>query len=336
MSTLTSPPIDPQTRAVEASTPRSGRSLALRAIDWFMPVATLVLIVYFGATTDSFLTFPNFSAMLTQNATIFIVAVVAAMLLMAGYVDLSVGSVLALSAVAAGLTFNSAGFLPGILVGVIVGIACGALNGILIGGLGLSPIVVTLGLLAAARGLAQFLAPDSLYGFPTEVSAFGSGSVLGISNLGIIAIVVAVLGLIVMNRLPLGRRIIGIGVNPRASYLVGIRVKPIVIGLYIAVGAFVGLSGVLQAARLDSVPSGTLGVGFEVTVLTAILVGGVPFTGGRGSIFRVLLGVLLIAILRNGLTLLNYGPDTAGIFTGAVLVAAAGLEAVRWWIKRRS
>lgn len=334
MSSVTAPPAPPAARPQK--TPKPPRTIWLRAIDWFMPVATVALIVYFGLATKSFLTFANFSAMLTQNATIFIVAVVAAMLLMAGYVDLSVGSVLALSAVAAGLTFNAAGFVPGIVVGLLVGVVCGALNGVLIGGLGLSPIVVTLGLLAAARGLAQFLAPDSLYGFPSEVSAFGSGSVLGVSNLGIIAIIVAILGLVVMNLLPLGRRIIGIGVNPRASYLVGIRVKPIVIGLYVVVGAAVGLSGVLQAARLDSVPSGTLGVGFEVTVLTAILVGGVPFAGGRGSIFRVLLGVLLIAMLRNGLTLLNYGPDTAGIFTGAVLVAAAGLEAARWWIKRRS
>lgn len=312
------------------------KAVLLKAIEWFMPAATIGLIAFFGSTTNSFLTFANFSAMLTQNATIFIVAVIVAVLLMSGYVDLSVGSVLALSAVAAGLTFNAAGFIPGLCVGILVGIACGALNGVLIGKFGLSPIVVTLGLLAAARGAAQYMAPDSLYGFPPAVSEFGSGAIFGVSNLGIIAVIVAGLGLITMNYLPIGRRIISIGVNPRASYLVGIRVKPIIIGLYITVGALVGLSGVLQAARLDSVPSGTLGVGFEVTVLTAVLVGGVPFKGGRGSILRVLLGVVLIAILRNGLTLLDYGPDTAGIFTGAVLVAAAGLEAARSWIKRKN
>lgn len=334
METATAAPEVRNVDDVRVSRHRS--QLWLKLIDWFMPVAALALIVYFGVTTSSFFTTANFSAMLTQNATTLIVAVVAAMLLMAGYVDLSVGSVLALSGVAAGLTFNSYGFLAGIVVGLLVGLGCGVLNGILIGGLSLSPIVVTLGLLAAARGLAQFLAPDSLYGFPAEVSAFGSGSVLGVSFLGWIAILVAVAGVISMNLLPLGRRVIAIGVNSRASYLVGIRVKLTVICLYAAVGLAVGLCGILSAARLDSVPSGTLGVGFEVLVLTAILVGGVPFTGGQGSILRVILGVVIIAVLRDGLTLLNYGPDTAGIFTGAVLVAAAGLEAVRWWLKRRS
>jgi ribose transport system permease protein len=307
----------------------------LKLIDLVMPAAAVVLVVYFGLATQSFLTTANFTAMLTQNATTFIVAVTAALLLMAGYVDLSVGSVMAVSAVAAGLTFNGMGFVPGIIVGLAVGLLCGLVNGALIGWMGLSPIVVTLGMLAAARGLAQFLAPDSLYGFPPQVSEFGSGSFIGISYLGWTAILVAIGALIVLNVLPLGRRIIAIGVNPRAAYLVGIRVKPIVIALYVVLGLLVGLSGILQAARLDSVPSGTLGVGFEVTVLTAILVGGVPFTGGPGSVLRVLLGVVIIAILRNGLTLLNYGPDTAGIFTGAVLVAAAGLETVRHWLRQK-
>ncbi|WP_190818468.1 ABC transporter permease [Saccharopolyspora pogona] len=333
MSTITETSA-PQTRTGDTTRPGiSGRWLKL--IDLFMPIAAVALIVYFGVATQSFLTTANFTAMLTQNATTFIVAVVAALLLMAGYVDLSVGSVMAVSAVAAGLTFNGAGFVPGIVVGLLVGLLCGLANGVLIGWMGLSPIVVTLGMLAAARGVAQFLAPDSLYGFPPQVSEFGSGSFLGVSYLGWTAIVVAVCALVVLNWLPLGRRIVAIGVNPRAAYLVGIRVKPIVIGLYVVLGLLVGLSGILQGARLDSVPSGTLGVGFEVTVLTAILVGGVPFTGGPGSVLRVLLGVVIIAILRNGLTLLNYGPDTAGIFTGAVLVAAAGLETVRYWIKQK-
>ncbi len=96
--------------------------------------------------------------------------------------------------------------------------------------------------------------------------------------------------------------------NARASYLVGIPVKRLSVLLYVVVGLAAGIAGVLQVARLDSAPpSGTLGVGFEVTVLTAVLLGGVPFNGGRGSVLRVVLGVWLIAILKNGLTLLNLG-----------------------------
>ncbi|WP_353713591.1 ABC transporter permease [Arthrobacter sp. K5] len=310
------------------------KRLVLRGINWFMPAATIGLMVHFSVVTKSFLTGGNLLAVLTQNGPTFIVAVVAAVLLMAGYVDLSVGSTLALAGVCSGLTFLSAGIIPGLIVGILVGTVIGAINGVLIGWLNLSPLVVTLGMLAATRGVAQFLAPDSLYGFPADVNVLGNGSVLGVSYLGIAALLVIGIALVAMNRLPIGRRIVAIGVNSRASYLVGIPVKRISVLLYIVVGLAAGLAGVLQVARLDSAPSGTLGVGFEVTVLTAVLLGGIPFNGGRGSVLRVVLGVWLIAVLKNGLTLLNLGPEIAGIVTGSVLVLAAGLEAVRFWVQR--
>jgi ribose/xylose/arabinose/galactoside ABC-type transport system permease subunit len=274
--------------------------------------------------------------MLTQNASTFIVAALAGMLLMAGYVDLSVGSTMALAGVAAGLAFNSFGVIPGILAGLGVGVAAGLLNGVLIGYLGLSPIVVTLGGLAAWRALALFLSPDQIYGFPRPVGKFAVSQFLDITSIGWIAILVAVIALFVMAKLPLGRRVQAIGVNSRATFLVGVGVKPIILGLYIAVGAAVGLAALLEIARLDSAPSGTLGQGFEVTVLTAVLLGGIPFNGGRGEMWRVLLGVVVLAVLRNGLILLNYGPEVAGMVTGGVLVLAAGLQALSVYVKRRA
>ncbi|MGO4590268.1 ABC transporter permease [Paenarthrobacter sp. 2TAF44] len=312
----------------------AGKKLVLQGINWFMPAATLGLMVYFSLATKSFLTGGNLLAVLTQNGPTFIVAVVAAVLLMAGFVDLSVGSTLALAGVCSGLTFLSSGLIPGLLVGIAVGTAIGAINGLLIGWLELSPLVVTLGMLAATRGVAQYLAPDSLYGFPSDVNILGNGSIFGVSYLGLAALLVIGAALLTMNRLPVGRKIIAIGVNARASYLVGIPVKRLSVLLYVVVGLAAGIAGVLQVARLDSAPSGTLGVGFEVTVLTAVLLGGVPFNGGRGSVLRVVLGVWLIAILKNGLTLLNLGPEIAGIVTGSVLVLAAGLEAIRFWVQR--
>ncbi|MDQ0864614.1 ABC transporter permease [Arthrobacter globiformis] len=313
---------------------RTAKRFVLHGINWFMPVATMGLMLYFTVATKSFLTPGNLLAVLTQNGPTFIVAVVAAVLLMAGFVDLSVGSTLALAGVCSGLTFLSAGLAPGLMAGLAVGTAIGVINGILIGWLNLSPLVVTLGMLAATRGIAQYLAPDSLYGFPEDVNVLGNGALFGVSYLGVAALLVIGIALLTMNRLPIGRKIVAIGVNSRASYLVGIPVKRITVLLYIVLGLAAGLAGVLQVARLDSAPSGTLGVGFEVTVLTAVLLGGIPFNGGRGSILRVVLGVWLIAVLKNGLTLLNLGPEIAGIVTGSVLVLAAGLEAVRYWVHR--
>ncbi len=319
----------------EARARLSRQEMALRATDWVMPVATVLLMAFFALSTDKFLTTQNLSAVATQNAHTFVVATVAAMLLMAGFADLSVGSVMALSGVCAGLVFIDHGFAAGIAIGVVVGLAAGLLNGLLIGYWSFSPIVVTLGMLAAARGLAQFLAPGSLFGFPKAVGQFGAGSIFGVSYLVIIAIIVAVGCMVVMTRLPLGRHIIATGVNPRAAFLTGINVKRLVFALYLAVGVAAGVAGVLQVARLNSAPSSSLGLSFEVTVLTAILLGGIPFTGGRGTIWRVVLAVWLIGMLRNGLTLMNVGVEVSGIVTGVVLIVAAGLEAIRSTIRRR-
>lgn len=307
-----------------------------RVVSWIMPVIVVFMMVYFSFTTDSFLTAANLSSLLTQNAAVFIVAAGAGMLLMSGYVDLSVGSVLALSGVSAGLAFNELGVVPGIVVGLGVGLLVGLLNGVLIGYLALSPIVVTLGGLAAGRALALFLSPDQIYGFPAPVGQFAVKELLGISYIGWIAVVVGCVAMFVMAFLPVGRKIQAIGVNERAAFLVGVRVKRTVFVLYAVVGLAVGLAALIQIARLDSAPSGTLGEGFEVTILTAVLLGGVPFTGGRGSLWRVLVGVWLLAVLKNGLTLLNYGPEVAGMVTGGVLVLAAGMQAFTEYVKRRS
>ncbi|GAA4748385.1 ABC transporter permease [Nocardioides endophyticus] len=311
------------------STPATSARLTLTAISWVLPIATVALMVYFAARTPVFLTSQNLLAIATQNAPTFIVAAVFAALLMAGYVDLSVGSQLALVGVASGTAINAWGTVPGILVGLLIGLLCGALNGLLIGVLSFSPIVVTLGGLAAGRGIAQYIGQGSIFGFPDGFVDFGAGETAGVPNLILVAAMVCLVAMVVMGRFPIGRKIIAIGVNARAAYLVGIRVKPIVFGLYTMTGLAVAVAALLQIARLDSAPSGTLGDGFEVTILTAVLLGGVPFDGGRGSVWRVLVGVWLIGVLKNGLTLLNISTELSGIITGGVLVLAAGLEAIR-------
>jgi ribose/xylose/arabinose/galactoside ABC-type transport system permease subunit len=313
---------------------RTAISVAMSTINWILPIATVGLMAYFTVLSPVFLTPGNLVAVATQNASTFIVAVVFAMLMMAGYVDLSVGSTMGLIGVVAGLTMNASGLIPGLLVGIGIGLAVGLINGFLISFLNFSPIVVTLGGLAAARGLAQYLGQDSIYGFPAKFVSFGSGSILGISYLAIVAIIVCVAAIIVMTRYPFGRKVISIGVNRRAAFLVGIRVKPIVFTLYVLTGLAVALASLLEIARLDSAPSGTLGSGFEVTVLTAVLLGGVPFDGGKGSIWRVIVGTWLIGVLKNGLTLLNISTQLSGIITGGVLVLAAALEAFRYYVRQ--
>ena len=313
----------------------SSRELLLKAISIVMPLGTIVMMAYFATNTTAFLTPPNLAAILSQNAAIIVITVVFAMLLMSGYVDLSVGSVMGLSGTAAGLMMVQHGTWAGVLTGLGIGILFGVWNGVLIGVLGFSPIVVTLGGLIAARGIAIAIAPKAIYGFPDDFADLGSGTLWGLHYISGIALMIAAVAIVVMAATPFGKHVISIGVNPRASFLVGIRVKWTIFLLYLLTGAAVAIGALLLISRLDSAPSGSLGVGYETTVLTAVLLGGVPFAGGRGNMWRVLLGVWFLAVLQNGLTLMNVDPQLNQIISGSVLVLAAGLQVLQSYLRKR-
>ncbi|WP_341946359.1 ABC transporter permease [Microbacterium sp. LWH11-1.2] len=327
------------TPTAPSTTPRKSVLLRFRqAMDLqlvILVIATVLLMGGFTAASPMFFTADNLLNIANQNASTFIVAAAAGMLLMAGYVDMSVGSVMALAGVCAAFASIEYGMIAGIVCAVLVGTLVGTLNGVLIGQIGMSPIVVTLGVLAAARGLAQLLSPGSLYGLPVDLIGMGSGVFLGIPILVWIAGVICAIFWFVSARMPAGKHTLAVGANPRAAFLTGIPVKSFVMVLYIVVGISVGIAAIMQVARLGSAPSGTLGLGFEVAVLTAVLLGGVPFTGGRGSVIGVLIGVWLIAVLGNGLTLLNVPTEISGIVTGVVLVLAAASSLSGFQRRRR-
>lgn len=308
----------------------------LNIVDGVLPIGTIALMVWFSIASPYFLTPENLRLVATQNSTMMIVAVAAAIAIMSGYVDLSVGSILAFSAVMAGLSFSQVGVSGGIVVGLLVGLVAGLVNGLLIGYIGMSPLVVTLGMMAVLRGAAVTAAPRGLNDFPASFGQVGSGDLFGLSYLVWVAIAAVVLGMVVMNWLPAGKHVIAIGTNPRAAFLNGIKVRRTVFILYALVGLACGAAGVLTIARFGSAPAGTLGLGFEVTVLTAVLLGSIPFTGGRGSLWRVVVAVWLMGILQNGITLLNFGSQVADLLSGVVLIIAAGLEALRAYLNKRS
>lgn len=292
-------------------------------------VGVVALIMTFWLLNDAFLTVGNFRNVFIQSSYISVVAVPVALLLIAGKVDLSIGSVLALGAVTTGLMINN-GASPAVavLAGILVGTAIGTVNGILVTVWKLSPIIVTLGALTVVRGVALTVAPDPVYGFGGDLRILGEGDLFGAPYLVLIAAAVFILGAIVLMQAPVGRHIYAIGVNEEAAYLSGVRVTRISLLLYIATGAAAGLAGVMIAARIGSAPSGALGLGFELDVLTAVILGGVAFTGGRGTIFGVFLGVVFLAILQNGLTLGNVPVATALAIKGSLLVIAAVLDRI--------
>lgn len=306
-----------------------------RLLGFFLPIATILLMLFFTTQSEAFLTVDNLRGIALQSAATIVLAVPTALLLMSAGIDLSIGSTLAVSGVVAGLFWQQDQVLLGLIAGLAAGLAIGLVNGSLVSLAGLNPIVVTLGTLAIGRGIAQVLAGNPIFQFPDSVVNFGAGSLLGIPNLVWVAIVVVLIGMVILNLLPFGKHLVAVGVNERAAYLAGLRVKLIKLSLYMGTGLGAAVAGMMLAARFNSAPGGTLGVGTELFVLTAVLLGGVPFTGGRGAIWRVVIGVLLLGILRNGLVLLNFSSEAAQIVLGAVLIVAAALELVRQKLFRK-
>jgi ribose transport system permease protein len=306
-----------------------GTILALGARHALLLGFVIMVVVFSIIRGDAFLSVGNLRNIMIQSSIVMVGAVPTSFLLIAGKVDLAIGSTLALGAVVSGLLVTSgAPSLLAIAAGVGVGAFIGVVIGFCVSYLGLSPIIVTLGMLAGGRGLAEALAPNTLFGFGDVFDALGESGVAGIPWSVLIALIIVIGGAAVLYFTPTGRHIYALGVNQEAAYLSGIRVKPLVLGLYVLSGTMAALAGILLAARIDSAPAGNLGLGYELDVLTAVLLGGIAFDGGRGTIFGALLGVLFLAVLQDGMILQNVPTSYALWIKGLALVAAAGLDRI--------
>jgi ribose transport system permease protein len=320
------------TRAAEATRAArrsaGGRGALQVALRSALLIGLLVLIGFFTTRSDLFLTVGNIKNIALSSAVLLIIAVPQALLVIMGYVDLSVGSAMGLAGVVSGLLIvdHGVGWGLAVLAGLLVGVAGGVVNGVLVVSTRLSPIIVTLGTLQLYRGLAQFLRSDPPSDFGTGMSLLGRGLYLGIPVPVWIALIVFGLGALYLYGTPSGRHVYAIGVNREASFLSGVATRRLPLLLFVATGLAAGLGGVLFAARLDAAPPSTLGQNFELQVLTAVLLGGVAFSGGRGTMFGVLLGVVFLGVLNNGMTLMNVPYFGQAIATGAALVVAAGLD----------
>lgn len=317
------------TQAVVAPEDKTERDWFEIAVAAALPVAIALLAVFFYIKVPVFMTANNWIAISVQVSALMTISIPFALLLMAGKIDLSVGSTLALCGVVAGLSFEPLGIPGAVVLTLVVGTTVGLINGVLVASVGMSPIIVTLGTLTLIRGLAQWLAPNPIFGFPEEFLVIGYERIFGLPVLTWIMLAVILVGAAVMALLPIGPQIVALGVNKRAAFLVGLRVRAIGIGLYAATGFFVAVAALMSISRINSAPAGTLGIGVELSVLTAVLLGGIPFAGGKGSVLRVVLGVWLLGMLSNGLILMNVPTELSLMTTGLVLVVAAGLDVLR-------
>lgn len=295
----------------------------------------VALCIYLGVTQPTFATWGNFITILETNSVLLLVAIGLTFVLLTAGFDLSVGAMLALSGVLMGKMLTEGIPLPIAIVLVIVaGALLGfVLNGLLIGKLALSFFVVTLGTLSLFRGASLVITEGysiALYEFDA-VRVIGSGRVMGIPWLVIVAFAVLVLAILVTRYTGFGRMIYAVGGGQEAARLAGIRVWAIKAWAYGICATLAALAGVMEACRLGSA-SPTAGTGIELAAAAAVLLGGTSFAGGVGSMVGTLLGTLLLGVISNGLTISQVSSFWQGIVTGLVLLIAVILD---WFRTRR-
>jgi ribose transport system permease protein len=246
-------------------------------------------------------------------------------------IDLSVGAILAASAVVAMLASTSPQFgMLGIVAGIGFGLLLGLVNGGLIAFMRLPPFIVTLGALTAMRGLARLMADDKTVFNPELPFAFiGNDSVLGVPWLVIIAVCVVVLSWFILRRTVMGVHIYSVGGNPEAARLSGIKVWRVLLFVYAVSGALAGLGAVMTASRLSAANGLQLGQSYELDAIAAVILGGTSFTGGVGTIGGTLIGALIIAVLTNGLVLMGVSDIWQYIIKGIVIIGAVALDRYR-------
>ena len=302
-------------------------------------VALIAEVVFFTTQSDKFLSTSNTKLVLTQMAATAVVAVPVALLLLSGYIDFAVGSTAGLAGVFMGMYLQGGdkNALIGVLIAIGVGAAVGATQGLLATRLTLSPIIVTLGFYTGVRGLVFVIGDGKVKSrLGPGLAKIGRGTVPGTSIPYPVAIaaVLLLLGWLFHTRTRWGRHVVSLGVSPEASRRAGISLNTLPFLIYVASGACAGIAAIILAARLDAAPP-TLGDGLEIEVLSAVLLGGVAFGGGKGSMVGVAAGVLFIGFLNNGLLLMGAPPFWLRVSSGAALVAAAALEGTSRYFDRR-
>jgi len=303
--------------AAEASVSRK-QLLNRAALSRLLPVVGLVglILFYWIAAGDRFMTLDNWRTLIQQATVVAIVGFGLSFVIVAGSIDLSVGSVAALAGMVAAGVAEAGGALPGILAGLATGAACGASNGFICAVLKVPSFIVTLGMLSIARGLTLVYSntePKSILG-----TFEGLGSEPGIYYVLAGAFAVA---FVLFNSTSFGRYTRAIGGEERVSRLSGVPVTRMKIAIFVFAGIMAGLGGVVLSAQLG-IATPQAGVGFELTAIAAVVLGGTPLTGGIGNVWNVLIGALIIQVLNNGLVILGVAPEMQQIIQGAILVLA--------------
>lgn len=286
-----------------------------------------------------FLKADNLLNIANQIAVIAILAIGMTLVIIAGGIDLSVGSLIALSAVVTtmivrdfcgGTDAGVSGMLVAGLGGIVLCGACGLISGAFITRLRLPPFIVTLAMMLVCSGLAyRFADNQSVYQVPEAFVWLGRGAdLLGLPNAVVLMILLYAVAHVVMTQTQFGRHLYAVGGNTEAAFISGVPVRRVVLSAYVLCGLLAGLGGVVTASLLKS-GSPTYGQMYELYVIAAVVVGGTSLSGGKGTMFGTLIGAFIIAVIQNGMNLTNVESNTQKIVLGLVILAAVLVDRVR-------
>jgi len=319
--------------AVKTSTPRQIliHLLAFRGATGPL-IGLILLCIFLSFTSEAFFSLRNFLNILDQISVIGIMAVGMTFVILIGGIDLSVGSILALSAMVMGYLANHAGIpLPiAMLFALMAASIAGLTSGLLVTLFSVPAFIATLAMMSVARGLASMITNgEQIVGFPAWFNLLAVIRYGGFLTVTVaVMLIVFLLGWLFLRYRPGGRSLYAIGGNSEVARLAGIDVKWRTISVYAISGFLSGLAGIVLAARLDAVQPSS-GTGYELDTIAAVVIGGTSLSGGSGGIAGTLVGVMIIGVLRNGLNLLNVSPFTQSVVIGVVIALAVATEAFR-------
>ena len=293
-----------------------------------LAIALAALVAALSFLRPNFLNLTNLVNVLRQISINGILAVGVTSVLLTGGVDLSLGSVVALSGVIAASFAHPAqhNVLVPVLLGILGGAACGAVNGVVVTRGRVAPFIATLGMMSAARGAALLLSGGRpVSDLSAAFTSIGGGDIASVPVPIIIFGVVGLLSWVFLTRMRLGRYIYAVGGNENAARASGLHVRRIKLAAYTFCGALAGLAGVVLASRITT-GQPNAGIGYELDAIAAVVIGGTSLSGGTGGVGGAMLGALLIGVLNNGLDLLNVSSYYQQVVKGLIIVGAVWLD----------
>jgi ribose transport system permease protein len=323
-------PADGETFDPRASVPRSPlRTVLDRSLEYGLLIGFILLCALLTLVSPVFLTPINLFNVALQASVVAILAFGQTFVILSAGIDLSVGSVLALTGAVMAMQTGQNGVLVGILVGLLAGAVLGALNGLFVTRARVAPFIATLAMLAIARGLTYIYTQGS----PIRVdqpafNVFGQGTVGAVPVPVLIMLAVFVVCLVVLTQTRFGRYVFAIGSNPEVTRLAGVPIDRYVVAVYAISGLLAALGGLILTGRLAAADPNAA-TGYELDVIAAVVIGGTSLFGGRGGVFGTLIGALIIAVVGNGMVLLNVNPFWTQAVKGAIILIAVLPDSLR-------